>query len=96
MGVKAPPMVRDAVYTVVGFGVLGFQRLQVARRDVQRQVRAGVQAAVPAARGLARRVDAVADPVLDRVERLVPEPGRLVLHVARVTARSVLQPPPAR
>jgi hypothetical protein len=29
---------RDAVYIAVGFGVLGFQRAQVHRRELQQQV----------------------------------------------------------
>ena len=34
-----PNPVKDAVYTAVGFGVLGFQQLQVRRRDLRTQLR---------------------------------------------------------
>ena len=40
---------RDTVYVVVGFGVLGFQRAQVRRREVQKrveEVRSGVEDAL--------------------------------------------------
>lgn len=33
-----PPSLRDAAYTSIGLAVLGFQRLQVCRRDVERLV----------------------------------------------------------
>jgi hypothetical protein len=32
--------VENAVYTVVGLGILGFQHLQVQRRELERQVSA--------------------------------------------------------
>jgi hypothetical protein len=31
-------LARDTAYVVVGFGVLGFQRAQVRRREVQKRV----------------------------------------------------------
>ncbi len=33
-----PRSVRDAAYVLVGLGVLGFQRAQVARRELTRQL----------------------------------------------------------
>ena len=33
-----PRSLQDAAYVVVGLGVLGFQRAQVARRDLARQL----------------------------------------------------------
>ncbi len=32
-------LVRESVYITVGFGVLTFQRIQVRRREAERQVR---------------------------------------------------------
>lgn len=83
-------LLRDAAYTAIGFAVLGFQRLQLVRRDLGRQVRAGLEVAVPAVRTLTREVEAAADPVLDRIEASLPDPGRFVLRSARVTARTLL------
>lgn len=34
--VQLPPMVEDAAYVAVGFGVLAFQRAQVRRRQLER------------------------------------------------------------
>jgi hypothetical protein len=80
---------RDAAYTAVGFGVLGVQRLQVKRREVQKEVgkRVGGKAGVAQA---VRRVEAVVDPVLDKVEKQLPPQGRVVMHTAR-TAGKVVQ-----
>lgn len=82
-------LLREAAYTAVGFAVLGFQRLQVLRRDLTREVRAGLEVAAPAVRTVTRQLGAAVDPVLDRIERELPEPGRFVLRSARVTARAM-------
>ena len=80
---------RDAGYTVVGFGVLAVQQLQVKRREIQKDVgkriggKAGVRQAV-------HRVESVVDPVLDKVEKQLPPQARVVVHTAR-TAGKVMQ-----
>jgi hypothetical protein len=66
---------RDACYTAVGFGVLAVQRLQVARRQLTKD--------------LVRQAEAVVDPVLDGVERQLPQPARAFFHQVRVTGRAV-------
>lgn len=40
-----PERLRDAAYVAVGFAVLGFQRAQVRRRELERAVRETVRAA---------------------------------------------------
>lgn len=45
-----PRSLRDAAYVLVGFGVIGFQRAQVARRDLVRQLPDLVERLPPAAR----------------------------------------------
>ena len=42
MDKSAGDELRDLAYTVVGFGVLGFQRLMVTRRDVEKAVTKGL------------------------------------------------------
>ena len=78
---------RESLYTAVGFGVLGFQQVQVLRRDVQKEL----------AR-LAVEVDERVDPVLDDVEARLPDDLRLLLAQARAAARrmqgSLLGKPP--
>lgn len=77
----------DAIYTAVGFGVLGFHRLQVARREIAREARQGLERLAPVAREVARQSTVVLDPVLDRVTERLAEPGRSFVRVARGAAR---------
>jgi hypothetical protein len=68
---------RDSLYTAVGFGVLGFQQLQLRRRDVQREL----------AR-LAVDVDEKVDPLLDELVARLPEDLRPLATQARAAAIS--------
>lgn len=120
---------RDAGYVAVGFCVLGFQQLQVLRRELAGELAgraralggqagrlaAEARARVPdagggrgpglrvvpdavasAARGAASRVhlgevvrqaEAMADPVLDGVERALPATARTAVHQGRTAAK---------
>jgi hypothetical protein len=53
---------RDVAYTAIGLGVLGFQRAQVGRRELERRL---VQ--------LSRHLDERAAPRLDELERVLPD-----------------------
>lgn len=73
---------REAMYTAVGFGVLGIQQLQVRRREVQKDL----------AR-LAVEVDGKVEPVLDDLVARLPDDLRPLATQARaaaLTARRVL------
>lgn len=37
---RAVTLARDAAYVTIGFGILGFQRAQVARRDLEKALAA--------------------------------------------------------
>jgi hypothetical protein len=82
---------RDAAYTAVGFGVLAVQRLQVRRRELTKELAASDLPATmaKAARDLVRRTEKVVDPILDGVEKRLPDPARSSLHQARVVGRIV-------
>jgi len=70
---------RESLYTAVGFGVLGFQQVQVRRRELQK--------------GLARlagEVDEKVDPLLDDLEARLPEDLRPLVASARSAAHSLL------
>ena len=73
-----PPPLKDAFYTAVGFGVLGFQQFQVQRRDLRTQLRQA-----------AGRVEERVDPLLDDLEARLPDVPRVVVKQARVAARTV-------
>lgn len=66
---------RDALYTAVGFGILGFQQAQVRRRELQK--------------GLARlaaEVDVKVEPVLDDMVAHLPEDLRPLATRIRAAA----------
>ena len=68
---------RDALYTAVGFGVLGFQQAQLRRRELQKDL----------AR-LAADLDGKVDPVLDDLVAKLPEDLQPVAARARAAAVS--------
>ena len=68
---------RDALYTAVGFGVLGFQQAQLRRRELQKDL----------AR-LATEWDGKIDPVLDDLVAKLPEDLRPLATQARAAAVS--------
>ena len=73
---------KDALYTAVGFGVLGFQQVQLRRRELQKDL----------AR-LAADLDGKIDPVLDDLVAKLPDDLRPLATQARaaaVTARRAL------
>lgn len=91
---------RDAAYTAVGLGVLGFQRAQVRRRELERQLQdpdGPLSAQLSGARTelgrLARELDRCLGPVvaqldegLGRVQSSLPEPAAQALSLARQQA----------
>ena len=66
---------KDALYTAVGFGVLGVQQAQLRRRELQKGL----------AR-LAEEVDGKVDPVLDDLVARLPEDLRPLATQARAAA----------
>lgn len=93
----------DALHVAVGFGVLGFQKLQVRRREVQRAVENQLGAGTndlhklaDVVRAQARTVDAQVQRVepkiaaaFERVEARLPEPVGSVVHQTRTVAEAV-------
>jgi hypothetical protein len=97
-------LARDSFFVAVGFGVIGFQKVQVRRRELGAQVQAAeqltrVQESVGLVAAVVReqihdlddRVSSVErhlDDVLDGVEAHLPPPTRDVVHQTRDAARS--------
>lgn len=89
---------RDAAYAAVGFGVLGFQRAQVRRRELARQLQ--VEGRLHEARSqlgdLARELDErarplvsqVVQPLLDDAEARLPPVPRELVSRSRQAARA--------
>lgn len=73
---------RDALYTAVGFGVLGIQQAQLRRRELQKEL----------AR-LAVEVDGKVEPVIDDLVAKLPEdlqPLATQARAAALNARRIL------
>ncbi|HJV09708.1 MAG TPA: hypothetical protein VJ653_08500 [Acidimicrobiales bacterium] len=68
---------REALYTAVGFGVLGFQQVQLRRRELQKDL---VR--------LAAEWDGKVDPVLDDLVAKLPEDLQPLATQARAAAVS--------
>jgi hypothetical protein len=90
--------VRDSFYVTVGLGVIAYQKAQVQRQELRKQVEGGVG---EAQRGIAdsvktveERLEAVEhriDEVLDDVEEKLPAQARMVMAQARSVAKDARQ-----
>lgn len=72
----AAARLRESLYTVVGFGVLGFQQAQVRRRQLQKELSR-----------LAAELDERVDPVLEDLEARVSDDVRPMVTQARSAVR---------
>ena len=97
--------VRDAAYVVVGLGVLGFQKAQVRRQEIQKRLvepRTQLEGRLGDVRGeLTKRVKEVDDAFeqvfvrietsLTPIEERLPEPARDLVKQAHTQAREARQ-----
>ncbi|MDR3650635.1 MAG: hypothetical protein P4L20_16205 [Acidimicrobiales bacterium] len=96
---------RDAAYVVVGLGVLGFQRAQVRRQELQKRLfepRSPIQGHLGDVRGgvtkRVKDVDEAVEQVIGRIEATLvpiedrlPVPARDLVKQAHAQAREVRQ-----
>lgn len=89
-----PKMVEDTVYTAVGLGVLGFQRVQVQRQQLKRSLsssygdaREAFDDRVKVAEERLSDLDDRFDEVFESVEPRLPAPARDVARQAVSLAR---------
>ncbi|MHB8670675.1 MAG: hypothetical protein ACYDAD_08985 [Acidimicrobiales bacterium] len=78
---------KDALSVTVGLGVLGFQRAQVRRRELTKQLEGPIGAYAGQIQRLVREVDGRVEPVLDQLESRLPESARGLVGQARSAAR---------
>src|SRR5947199_9279710 len=64
--------VKDAAYVTVGLGVLAFQKAQVARRDLTKQVETQLSQTTEQVKDLSKKVEGRIQPVLGSIEQSVP------------------------
>lgn len=100
---------KDAAYVAVGLGVIGFQKAQVRRQELQKdlagrrqELNTQVEEYGAKLRDLAGRVEPVVtdlsqriDPVLDDLEGRLPEQAKGFVQQARQAAKSALGTAPA-
>lgn len=86
--------VKDGLYVTIGLGVIAFQKAQVQRQELQKQVESnlsGTRALVgESLKTVQERLEAVEsriDGVLDDVEQQLPEQARAVMRQARDVAK---------
>lgn len=91
-----PRLVEDTVYTAVGLGVLGFQRIQVQRQELKRSVAGTLDGAREALDQRVRLVEERLTDLDDRVDELyrtvepkLPGPARQPARLAMTLAREV-------
>ncbi len=81
---------KDAAYVTIGFGVIGFQKAQVRRQELKKQLGSQVAAGRRNVAELASQLDAYVAPVrsqvesrLDDVEGALPVPAQELLKSVR-------------
>lgn len=86
--------VRDSVYVSIGLGVIAFQKAQVRRQELRKQVETNLGGARSVVedqiKTVEERLEAVEeriDAVLDDVEGRLPEQARTVMSQARAAAK---------
>lgn len=67
--------VKDAVYVAVGLGVLGFQRAQVRRQELLRELRTQRSQAQAQVTGLVTTVNQLSEPLRKLVQERLAAPG---------------------
>ncbi|WP_436792955.1 hypothetical protein [Actinospongicola halichondriae] len=85
---------KDSLYVTIGLGVIAFQKAQVQRQELRKQVEgnlAGTRSLVSdSIKTVQERLEAVEgriDTVLDDVEQQLPEQARSVMRQARDVAK---------
>lgn len=86
--------VKDSLYVTIGLGVIAFQKAQVQRQELQKQVESNLTATRSVVgdslKTIQERLEAVEgriDGVLDDVEQQLPEQARTVMRQARDVAK---------
>jgi ElaB/YqjD/DUF883 family membrane-anchored ribosome-binding protein len=81
--------VKDAAYVTVGLGVLAFQKAQVSRRELTKQVESQLSGTGEQVQRLAKKVEERIQPVLGQLEATVPAQAKDLVKQARTAAKEV-------
>jgi hypothetical protein len=75
--------VKDAAFVTIGFGVLGFQKAQVWRHELTKQLETQLAETRKAAASFATQIEGYVAPVLETVESSLPPTASEFLKQAR-------------
>src|SRR5438046_9061972 len=81
--------VKDAAYVTVGLGVLAFQKAQVARRDLSKQVETQLSQTTSQVKDLSKKVEGRIQPVLGQLPSTVPAQAKDRVKQARTAAEQL-------
>jgi gas vesicle protein len=81
--------VKDAAYVTVGLGVLAFQKAQVARRDLTKQVEEQLTQTSEQVKDLSKKVEGRIQPALAQLEQNVPAQAKDLVKQARTAAEQL-------
>src|SRR3954453_14273866 len=81
--------VKDAAYVTVGLGVLAFQKAQVARRDLTKQVGTQFTQTSEQVKDLSKKVEGRIQPALAQLEQTVPAQAKDLVKQARTAAEQL-------
>ena len=81
--------VKDAAYVTVGIGVLAFQKAQVGRRELTKQVETQLTGTGEQVQRLAKKVEQRIQPVLGQLEQTVPAQAKDLVKQARTAAEQL-------
>ena len=81
--------VKDAAYVTVGLGVLAFQKAQVARRDLTKQVETQLNQTGEQVQKLSKKVEGRIQPVIVQLEQTVPAQAKDLVKQARTAAETL-------
>jgi len=81
--------VKDAAYVTVGLGVLAFQKAQVGRRELTKQVETQLTETSEQVKGLSKKVEERIQPVLGQLQEAVPAQAKDLVKQARTAAEDL-------
>jgi F0F1-type ATP synthase membrane subunit b/b' len=78
---------KDSAYVAVGLGVIAFQKAQVRRVELQKQVTSQINDTREQINKLVDEVEKRVEPVLDQIEGRLPSQAQSIVKQARSTAK---------
>ena len=81
--------VKDAAYVTVGLGVLAFQKAQVGRRELTKQVETQLNDTGEQVKGLTKKVEERIQPVIGQLQEVVPAQAKDLVKQARTAAETL-------